>query len=84
MSLATGRGRKTTSRPGASRGSGRLAGMARGAAGLARGRGRGRFPRRRSRGITSRELRGFRKVTRLLRSVGMRPKGLGGTRRARK
>jgi len=31
---------------------------------------------RRSRGITARELRGFRKVTNLLRRVGMHPKGL--------
>jgi len=37
--------------------------------------------RHRGRGITARELRGFRKVTRLLRTVGMRPKGLGGHRR---
>lgn len=32
------------------------------------------------RGISHSELRGFRKVTGLLRSVGMRPKGLGGHR----
>ena len=31
----------------------------------------------RHRGITYTELRGFRRVTSLLRSVGMRPKGLG-------
>jgi hypothetical protein len=31
---------------------------------------------RRGRGITARELRGFRKVTNLLRRVGMHPKGL--------
>lgn len=32
----------------------------------------------RGHGISRSELRGFRKVTGLLRSVGMRPKGLGG------
>jgi hypothetical protein len=36
--------------------------------------------RRRGRGITGVELRGFRKVTRLLRRVGMAPKGLRGAR----
>jgi hypothetical protein len=33
--------------------------------------------RRRGRGISRTELRGFRKIVRLLRSVGMRPKGTG-------
>ncbi|MEE8607588.1 MAG: hypothetical protein V3S55_08290 [Nitrospiraceae bacterium] len=33
--------------------------------------------RRRRRGITARELSGFRKITRLLASVGMTPRGLG-------
>jgi len=33
--------------------------------------------RRRRRGITARELSGFRKITRLLHSVGMNPRGLG-------
>jgi len=33
--------------------------------------------RRRRRGITARELSGFRKITRLLASVGMSPRGLG-------
>jgi len=85
MSIAAGTGRLgRSSRAGSSRpgvvsraiGAGRrLAG------GLARGRGRGAMGHRRARGITARELRGFRKVTRLLRSVGMRPKGLGGSRR---
>ncbi len=51
---------------------GGLAGVLAGAGG-----GAGAFPRRRGRGITSRELRGFRKVTNLLRKVGMVPKGLG-------
>jgi hypothetical protein len=37
--------------------------------------------RRRARGITGSELRGFKRVTGLLRSVGMRPKGLAGGRR---
>lgn len=45
----------------------------------ARIRGRGR-----ARGITARELRGFRKVTNLLRRVGMVPKGLRGARRIKK
>ncbi len=39
--------------------------------------------RRRGRGITARELRGFRKVTNLLHKVGMQPKGLGRHRRGR-
>ncbi len=42
--------------------------------------GRGRMAaggRRRGRGISRTELRGFRKIVRLLRSVGMRPKGTG-------
>ncbi len=40
--------------------------------------GRGRMAgRRRGRGISRVELRGFRKIVRLLRSVGMRPKGTG-------
>src|SRR5574337_609317 len=54
------------------------AGAAVGAGGLAAARafaGGGR--RRRGRGITSRELRGFRKVTRLLSTVGMVPRRLG-------
>lgn len=37
---------------------------------------------RRRRGISATELRGFRKVTGLLRRVGMRPAGLGGHRAA--
>lgn len=41
----------------------------------------GYAPRRRGRGITSRELRGFRKVVRLLHSVGMQPRGLRRTPR---
>jgi hypothetical protein len=38
--------------------------------------------RRRRRGISHTELRGFRKITSLLRSVGMVPKGLRGRRKA--
>jgi len=85
MSIAAGTGRLgRTSRAGSSRPGvirravgvgGRIVG------GLARGRGARMGRARRARGITARELRGFRKVTRLLRSVGMRPKGLGGHRR---
>ena len=62
-----------------------IAGAAAGGAalgGLLGGRGEMGFRRRRAKGITSRELRGFRKVTNLLRKVGMVPKGLG--RRSRK
>ncbi|MGH8458305.1 MAG: hypothetical protein ACRESV_03045 [Nevskiales bacterium] len=38
-------------------------------------------PKRRAKGITGRELKGFKKVTRLLKSVGMHPRGLGRSRR---
>jgi hypothetical protein len=86
MSIAAGTGRLgRSSRAGSSRPGvvGRaISAGGRIARGLSRGRGRGAMGRaRRARGITARELRGFRKVTRLLRSVGMRPKGLGGHRR---
>ena len=43
----------------------------------------GKKPRRRGKGITGAELRGFNKMTRLLRKVGMRPKALGGGSRRR-
>jgi len=82
MSIAAGRqrigrsGRAGSSRPGVI---GRAIGGARSFA--SRGRGARGMVRHRGRGITARELRGFRKVTRLLRTVGMRPKGLGGHRR---
>ncbi len=81
MSLATGRGRATRSRPGRVSGGGsRLGGLARAAGGaLRRGRGGGKRHSR-GRGITARELRGFRKVVNLLRKVGMHPRGLGRTR----
>jgi hypothetical protein len=80
MSIAAGSARpgRTTragsTRPGMiRRGIGAVAGLA-GRAGRGRARGgRGR----RGRGISRVELRGFRKVVRLLRSVGMRPKGTG-------
>lgn len=39
------------------------------------------MPRRRGRGVTATELRGFKKVTRLLSRVGMVPKGLRRTKR---
>jgi len=85
MSIAAGTGRigrggrAGSTRPGVI---GRAIGGARRLGGALRGRGAaGRMGHRRARGITARELRGFRKVTRLLRSVGMRPKGLGGHRR---
>ena len=58
-----------------------------GAAGRAIGRvvaggpGVRRRRRRRAKGISGTELRGFRKVARLLASFGMRPRGLAGTMR---
>ena len=39
--------------------------------------------RRRAKGITGAELRGFNKMSRLLKKVGMRPKALGGGSRRR-
>jgi hypothetical protein len=83
MSIAAGSrrigrtGRAGSSRPGVI---GRAIGGARSLVGRS-GRGARGMGRHRARGITARELRGFRKVTRLLRTVGMRPKGLGGHRR---
>jgi len=79
MSIAAGTaraGRRTragTTRPGLLGRAGRAIGGAAGRLGGARGRMRAR----RGRGITSRELRGFRKVTNLLARVGMVPKKLG-------
>lgn len=52
-----------------------------GAIGSRLGRGEGASRRRRGRGITATELRGFNRVSSLLRKVGMVPKG---TRRATK
>jgi hypothetical protein len=81
MSIAAGTGRiGRTSRGGSTRPGviGRLAGAGRRVAGaLGRGRGAMMGRRRRGRGISRVELRGFRKIVRLLRSVGMRPKGTG-------
>jgi hypothetical protein len=81
MSIAAGTGRiGRTSRGGSTRPGvvGRLAGgIRRGVGALARGRGAMGARHRRGRGITRVELRGFRKIVRLLRSVGMRPKGTG-------
>jgi hypothetical protein len=81
MSIAAGsaragrRSRAGSSRPGViGRGVSALGGLA----GRARGRAGARMgAHRRGRGITARELRGFRKVTNLLRTVGMHPRGLG-------
>jgi hypothetical protein len=84
MSIAAGSNRiGRTSRAGSSRPGviGRAIGGARRLAGAVGARGARGAHHRRARGITARELRGFRKVTRLLRTVGMRPKGLGGHRR---
>ncbi len=73
------RSRSAGARPGRL---GRLAGAARSIGGrLVRGPGSG-GRRRRRRGISATELRGFRKVTRLLRLVGMHPRGLGRSRRS--
>jgi hypothetical protein len=75
------RGRSRPSRPGVV---GRFAGRAgRAALGLINPR-TGKPFRRRGRGISATELRGFRKVARLLRMVGMRPRGLGPTRHRHK
>ncbi len=84
MSIAAGRsrvGRSTragSTRPGRI---GRAVGAARGLLGRG-GRAAGGRGRRRGRGITRVELRGFRKIVRLLRSVGMVPKGMRHARRA--
>ncbi len=83
MSVAAGRSRAgRTTRAGSTKPGrlGRAVGAARGLLGRAGARGgRGR---RRGRGITRVELRGFRKIVRLLRSVGMVPKGMRHSRRA--
>jgi hypothetical protein len=71
MSAAIPRANK--GRPGKPGALGRLAAGARGR--LGRGRG---MPHRRRRGISATELRGFRKVVRLLARVGMTPKKLRG------
>lgn len=75
MSIAAGTQRAgRPARPGSTR-PGRLGGAI-SAIGRLGGRGRGRgMKRRHRRGITGTELRGFRKIIRLLTSVGMRPKG---------
>lgn len=83
MSLATGR-RRTMARPGGSRGTSRLGGLARSVGGAMRRRAAPGARRHRGRGITARELRGFRKVTNLLRRVGMHPRGLGRTYRRKR
>ncbi len=60
--------------PGVGRG---LGGKVKGLAGrVAGGIGGGRRRRRRGRGISGAELRGFKKVARLLSAFGMRPRGL--------
>jgi hypothetical protein len=75
------RGRSRPGRPGTI---GRIArGAARVAGGLINPR-TGKPFRRRGRGISATELRGFRKVAKLLRMVGMRPRGLGPTRHRHK
>lgn len=55
----------------------------RGAARAFKGRKGMRGKRRRGRGITGPQLRGFHKVVRLLHKVGMQPKKLGKRRIAR-
>ena len=79
MSIAAGSARAgRSSRVGSSRPGlvGRAIGAGRSLAGRARRGGRV-AGRRRGRGISRVELRGFRKIVKLLRSVGMRPKGTG-------
>jgi len=81
MSLVGKSRQGARSRPGRTGAVGRMAGRAgRFAAGVGSFRGSGRGRHRRGRGISATELRGFRKVARLLRMVGMRPRGLGPTR----
>jgi len=82
MSLTNkGSHRRQRSRGGRTGVTGRAAGeFAGGFFGGRAGARAGRFRRRRGRGISATELRGFRKVARLLRMVGMRPRGLGPTR----
>lgn len=55
---------------------GRLASRAAGALGGIGTKARGGLGRRRHRGISGAELRGFKKVARLLADFGMRPRGL--------
>lgn len=82
MSVAQGRARTgRSSRAGSTRPgrTSRIGGAIRAGARMLGGGARAGGRRRRGRGISKTELRGFRKVVRLLRSVGMVPKG---TRRA--
>ena len=55
---------------------GRPGGLGGRLSGALRGRGGRIRTKTRRRGITARELSGFRKVTRLLKKVGMHPRGL--------
>jgi len=75
--------RPSTMAPGAG---GRLmTGAVAGAAGYLAGSGDGGMPRRRrAKGITGAELRGFNKTVRLLSKVGMVPRKLKGARVGRK
>lgn len=67
--------------PGAAAAAG--AGAAGGAATALLGGGGSTGMRRRGKGISATELRGFKRVTSLLRKVGMKPKGLAGSSRRR-
>ncbi len=70
MSMAN----KTRSRMGRPGLPGRVGRFAAGVVRGARSAGGGRMRKRRRRGITATELRGFRKVARLLKSVGLAPR----------
>lgn len=78
MSQAISRGKQVLRRalPAAGRAIGRAAGRAIKTRLVRRPR-----RRRRARGISGSELRGFRKVARLLANFGMRPRGLAGPMR---
>ena len=79
MSMTRNRSRTSAKRRGQK--PGRPGSALRGAAGMIGGRGR---PRRRGRGITATELRGFNKVSGLLGRWGMAPRKMRGARKAPK
>jgi len=80
MSLARSGQRGATRRQGKKPGRIGIGGIARAGAGMLRGGKRGRMRRRRSKGITGTELRGFNRVSRLLGKFGMVPRKLRGAR----
>lgn len=79
MSMTRSRSRTSAKRSG--KRPGRLGATLRGAAGLVGGRGRARGGvRRRGRGITATEMRGFNKISRMLGRWGMAPRKMRGAR----